>query len=289
MSFHYAASLYPTAAAAATACAYDYVTGCGGAPVARLRELAAMTDDELDAVLDGAEADDWRISDDDGEWDEADVSNSALRIMIVHALPADERCHHCGDELATVASTFCHRCVDDPSAWDATDEDLLERLGRTECAAWREVALRNGDLETVEAIDRTMGCCHCEATAVERMCEDCGATALVIDCGHHVQPAAISADEHGRELCDVCHSARVEASETAQRLDDELPDDGPTGLFARAEADYVLLADDWASVQLTAAQARELAATLAEMEEGDEKRSSSWVWEWITAHGISRQ
>lgn len=303
MSYRYASTLFQTAADAATACAFDYLTAMGGAPRDRLRELASMTDDELWSAIDEAEADGWRFAgdeDDEDQWSDTDVDLEQLRADIVRWLPEDERCYNCGRALATEAGgTFCAACVDARDAWDATDEDLCRRLGPTECAAWRAAAYQAGDTETVEAIDRAMGCCHCDAEAVERTCEDCGCTALVIDCGHHAQPAAISTDEHGRSLCDVCYSARVEAAEAAAataeareaatKLDDELPAEGPKGLIARAEGNEVLLADDLASVKLTIAQARALAGELASIDDDDDRFSSSWVWEWTTAHGISRK
>lgn len=110
-------------------------------------------------------------------------------------------CHYCEKREATEANeTFCGRCVDDSNAWDATDSDLLERLGNDEVKAWREHAERAQDRETVEAIDRHCGCLQCEQRAQDRECEDCGAKALVIDCGHHQQPAKIAAARMLRRL-----------------------------------------------------------------------------------------
>jgi len=62
-------------------------------------------------------------------------------------------CHHCQAQEATKANgALCDECAEG-DGWDATDEELLARIGRAEVRAWRKSAAAAGDWETVDLLD----------------------------------------------------------------------------------------------------------------------------------------
>lgn len=79
-------------------------------------------------------------------------------------------------------------------------------------------------------------CSICGTTARERTCDDCGAVAIVTDCGHQVQPRPIAAGrtdgrQMHRDYCTDCAeqyraacvgSSRLTGREHAHLSDDEL-------------------------------------------------------------------
>lgn len=56
--------------------------------------------------------------------------------------------------------------------------------------------------------DTACDLCPCEAE--HRACADCGAEAVVVDCGHYDQPRPIAASAHagGDAVCEACEAAR---------------------------------------------------------------------------------
>ena len=62
---------------------------------------------------------------------------------------------------------------------------------------------------TTTALTDDTDCLICDASATERTCSDCGATALITDCGHRDQPRPIAAgrgdgSELHRTYCGDC-------------------------------------------------------------------------------------
>jgi hypothetical protein len=67
-------------------------------------------------------------------------------------------------------------------------------------------------------------CPACGCRQDERTCTDCGATAIVIDCGHFTQPAQIAGEEMtGEPVCTDCQEVR-RAARTARHAQEEAED-----------------------------------------------------------------
>lgn len=66
---------------------------------------------------------------------------------------------------------------------------------------------------TIQPAQRTIpddaDCRLCGAQAEQRTCRDCGATAMIVDCGCKAQPRPIAADESGDPVCDACSDTRA--------------------------------------------------------------------------------
>ena len=53
-------------------------------------------------------------------------------------------------------------------------------------------------------ISNDVACKACGETPERRQCEECGVSAMIVDCGHQAQPRPIAADDHGHDYCDDC-------------------------------------------------------------------------------------
>lgn len=60
------------------------------------------------------------------------------------------------------------------------------------------------------------GCLSCELAAESRKCHECGASAMVVDCGCQLQPRPIAADDRApyEHVCDHCVEHRTEPHES---------------------------------------------------------------------------
>lgn len=67
---------------------------------------------------------------------------------------------------------------------------------------YRQVRQLEG--ENMAYQDEGEQCRSCGARAKHRVCETCGESGWVIDCGHFPQPRPISADSYGHAQCDDC-------------------------------------------------------------------------------------
>ena len=56
-------------------------------------------------------------------------------------------------------------------------------------------------MEEIKIGDR---CPQCNAKAEKRVCSECGAERIEIDCGHFMQPLFISANSKGIDICYDC-------------------------------------------------------------------------------------
>jgi hypothetical protein len=66
---------------------------------------------------------------------------------------------------------------------------------------------------TTELICRDTDCTHCGETARRLVCADCGAEAIVTNCGHKSQPRPIAGSAwNGQPVCGPCEDARDEAA-----------------------------------------------------------------------------
>ena len=200
----------------------------------------------------------------------------------------------CADDIDTCSIDVEHLrgvgivriCAEGSTYLDVTDERCASSLTEDEIkAALAEFALAGGSIEGRVFWQMACECCQdCGQRAEERECEVCGETAIVIDCGHYAQPCAIAALGNGPLLCDACHKL----AELAKALDDELPDEGQSGLIASAseDGDGIQLSDDWATCILTIEQAEQLKSVLRSTDVTDPRFTCEWVWEWTDIQGI---
>jgi len=168
---------------------------------------------------------------------QADARGGWWRGSVVHALQellAADAAHALRVQLATEAdSIICARC----------DHDLYEHTIRVYDDGAQQACPHCGLVYEVSAAweiahgydpddpddddpdaddlygkddDGDLGCDICGVAREERTCADCGETASVIDCGHHVQPAEIAASKYGGDpVCEDCEPAR-EAAEASK-------------------------------------------------------------------------
>lgn len=114
-----------------------------------------------------------------------------------------------------IAAVNAHHTADMLAAYDA---EIANRDAHKNAAAAQGRELRELIEKAERASDQTSGertimtqdesCDACGVRAESRTCADCGATAMVIDCGHHAQPAEIAASARdGRPVCADCEAA----------------------------------------------------------------------------------